>query len=81
MRVPLYSAASYAAQMSELDYAITQEQMKAMYSWAVQDSRYHANVLGNWEYTPAEELLHRLNTRLQGKDPGLPINTRYWRNL
>jgi hypothetical protein len=37
-------------------------------------------VHGHWDYTPADELLHRLNQRLQGKDPGLPINTRFWRD-
>lgn len=29
-------------------------------------------------YTPAEELLDRLNTRAQGKDPGAPIN---WKGI
>lgn len=43
-------------------------------------ARFAANVLGNFEYTPREELQHRLNQRLQGKDPGLPVNTKFWRN-
>lgn len=42
---------------------------------------FRSNVLGNWEYTPAEELRDRLNTRLQGKQPKPAINTRFWRGL
>jgi hypothetical protein len=36
--------------------------------------------LGNWEYTPADELRDRLNDSFQGKPPAVPVNTRYWRS-
>lgn len=47
-------------------------------------ANFEAKFLGNWAnwaYTPAEELRDRLNDRIQGKQPALAINTRYWRGL
>jgi hypothetical protein len=73
-------ATNYTTQLQfELDYAITQEQMKAMYHAMT----FRRGVLGDFsmEYTPAEELRDRLNDRLRGKEPLEPINTRYWRKL
>lgn len=42
---------------------------------------WQRNVLGQWAYTPQDELRDRLNDRLQGKDPAPVINTRFWRGL
>lgn len=57
------------------DYAITREQMEAAYLRGMKP-----HYLGNGEYTPADELRDRLNDSLQGKQPALPVNTRYWRD-
>lgn len=41
-----------------------------------------ANITGyTLDYSPADELRDRLNDRLQGKEPTLPVNTQYWRGL
>lgn len=46
----------------------------------LRDYAFHPAPPGTYSpYTPAEELRDRLNTRAQGKDPGHPINTNYWK--
>jgi hypothetical protein len=45
-----------------------------------QESVYR-NIMGSWQYTPADELRNRLNSRLRGHEPAPAINTRYWRGL
>lgn len=68
--VTVYSVENYTTQMEfSTDYVISHEQMRR-------------NILGLWrDYTPAEELRDRLNDWLQGKQPALAVNTRFWRGL
>jgi hypothetical protein len=64
-------------------YGKTQAQEKMAeyleaYGWGNLEARHYANVLGQWQETPREELQRRLNNWLRGTYPGEPIN---WKGL
>jgi hypothetical protein len=77
-----YGKTAMQQRMAE-EFKLTKEMLEEalntpLYPW--QQAFIKGQVIGHWEYTPRDELRHRLNQRLQGKDPGLPINTRFWRD-
>lgn len=77
----LHTGTNYEAQMKfEAEFTITHEDVVKMFDRG-RLPYYSLGMLGNWEYTPADELRDRLNDRLQGKQPALAVNTRYWRGL
>ena len=39
---------------------------------------FNMTMIRDWQLSPAEELRNRLNTSLQGKDPGPPL---HWKGL
>lgn len=47
--------------------------------WVAEDVRRLSKVLGNFHYSPADELRDRLNDWIQGTPPSNIHNTRYWK--